>query len=130
MVTEKESNSWKPDLPPKTISTRSSVPSRTPSLPVHMLDSKPRDIARALSRDKPISQSTRVFESSKIENRIESEKVEAESDRDDTDHFSSDVNEAMGRIKYLKKRKRLRWEKISKICKKFENTEKYRWRLH
>ena len=71
---------------------------------VHMLDSKPRDIARALSRDKPISQSTRVFESSKIEN----EKVEAESDRDDTDHFSSDVNEAMGRIKYLKKRKRLR----------------------
>ena len=104
----KEASSWKPDLPPKTISTRSSVPSRTPSLPVHMLDSKPRDIARALSRDKPISQSTRVFESSKIENRIDKEKVEAESDRDDTDHFSSDVNEAMGRIKYLKKRKRLR----------------------
>jgi len=75
-----------------------------------MLDSKPRDIARALSRDKPMSQSTRVFESQKIENRIDSEKVEAESDRDDTDHFSSDVNEAMGRIKYLKKRKRLRWK--------------------
>jgi len=51
-----------------------------------------------------MSQSTRIFE-----NRIESEKVEAASDRDDTDHFSSDVNEAMGRIKYLKKRKRLRW---------------------
>ena len=95
----KESSSWKPDLPPKTISARSSVPARTPSMPVHILDSKPRDLARALSRDKPMSQSTRVFES---------EKVEAESDRDDTDHFSSDVNEAMGRIKYLKKRKRLR----------------------
>ena len=98
----KDSGSWKPDLPPKTITTRSSVPSRTPSLPVHMLDSKPRDIARALSRDKPISQSTRAFDPS------EKVKSEAESDRDDTDHFSSDVNEAMGRIKYLKKRKRLR----------------------
>ena len=99
-ASSKDSTSWKPDLPPKTILTRSSVPSRTPSLPVHMLDSKPREIARALSRDKPISQSTRAFDPS--------EKAEVESDRDDTDHFSSDVNEAMGRIKYLKKRKRLR----------------------